>query len=352
MTSQINVGMDLGSYKTAVITSEGRRAVIPTIVGRPKDRVARRLLNVDTVFGDAVWENRHSLDVVRPLAHGNLKFQFPKGNGSQDSKVTALHRESLEQIVDHALGLVGVHSGVAAAAVIGVPACAGAESKELIVKIAERTCRSVMVVSEPFAVAYGIDLLTNAVIIDIGAGTTDICALTGVFPPPEHQLTLSIGGDSIDEAFFNQILSQHPTAVCSLEMLRDVKDRNGSIAVDLPQVELTVVIDGRPETLDVANQLRQSCQLLVEPILNGIKNCLSIWDSETQSRLLQNVILAGGGSRMVGLDSALERLLRKHYYGVARVSRVHDSMFAGATGALKLAAEMPAELWSSIRKAA
>lgn len=349
MASQISVGMDLGSCKTAVMTSEGRRAVIPTVIGRPKDAVSRRLLKADSLFGNSVIQNRHSLDVVRPLAHGNLKFAFSRAT-QQDSAVST-QKDSLEKIVAHAFSLVGVDRGTPAVAMIGVPALASIESKELIKQVAEQACRFAMVVSEPFAVAYGMDCLTDTLLIDIGAGTTDICALTGVFPPPEHQLTLSIGGDAVDEWLLKFVTTQHPSAICSPEMLRDVKERYGSITEDLSLADLTVVVGGKPEILNVAKQLRQACQMVVEPMFEGIKDCLAIWDSETQGRLLRNVILAGGGSRMGGLDAALERLLRD-YYGAARVSRVHDSMFAGAAGALKLAMEMPPECWTPSQKAA
>jgi len=47
-----------------------------------------------------------------------------------------------------------------------------------------------MVVSEPFAVAYGMNLLNNALVIDIGAGTTDFCIMHGTIPSEEDQKTI------------------------------------------------------------------------------------------------------------------------------------------------------------------
>lgn len=350
MHQSITIGMDLGSYKTAVMTSEGRRAVIPTIVGRPKDGISRKLLNADSVFGDAVMQHRHSLQIIRPLANGSLKCVVPSSDDTPEHSLIA-QRESLERIVEHAFTLVGVERGSAAAAIIGVPALASIESKELIIAVAEHVCRSVMVVSEPFAVAYGMDRLTDTLVIDIGAGTTDICAMTGVFPPPEHQHTLRIGGDAVDSELVKLVLTQHPSAICSPDILREAKERFGSITEDLTQADLTVVVNGKPEILNIAKQLRQACRMLVDPIFQGIKECLGIWDSETQDRLLRRVILAGGGSRIVGLDAVLERMLRE-FYGTACVSRVYDSMFAGAAGALKLAIEMPEKYWAMSKKAA
>ena len=348
MTFQIYVGMDLGSHKTAVMTSEGRRVFLPTVIGRPKDELSRRLMKLDAVFGNAAIEGHHSLDLIRPLSHGRLKFHAPGAGDPKGVPDEATQRESLRLIVQHALSLVGVTTDVNAAVVIGVPALACSESKELILEIAGRTCGCVMVVSEPFAVAYGMDQLSGAVVVDIGAGTTDICAMTGVYPRPEHQVTLSIGGDAIDDIFTNLVLSQHPNAIVNRNMLCNLKERFGSVAENPPQADLTAVVDGRPQKLNLTRQLQEACQSFVEPVFNGLKQCLSGWDSEMQGRLMRNVILAGGDSRMQGLDIALERLLREYYSDSARVNRIHDSMFAGAAGSLKLAMEFRADQWNTI----
>ena len=47
------VGMDLGTFKTAVATAHGVREVIPTAVGKPKDHVARTLLGRATQISTA-----------------------------------------------------------------------------------------------------------------------------------------------------------------------------------------------------------------------------------------------------------------------------------------------------------
>ena len=348
MTFQVYVGMDLGSHKTAVMTSEGRRVFLPTVIGRPRDDLSRRLMKADAVFGNAAIEGHNSLELIRPLAHGRLKFHAPGTSDPKGMKDEATQRESLRLIVQHALSLVGVTTDVNAAVVIGVPALACSESKELIVEIAGRICRSVMVVSEPFAVAYGLDQLSGAVVVDIGAGTTDICALCGIYPRPEHQVTLRLGGDAIDDTFTNLVVSQYPNAIVSQKILCDLKERFGSVAENPPQANLTVVVDGRPQVLNLTKQLQEACQSFVEPVFNGLKQCLSGWDNEMQSRLLRNVILAGGGSRMQGLDIALERLLCEYYSEHARVNRIHDSVFAGAAGALKLAMEARPEHWDAV----
>ena len=53
-------------------------------------------------------------------------------------------------------------------AVIGAPAQASINSKNAIINVARESVDSVMLCSEPFAVAYGQDMLEDVLVIDIG----------------------------------------------------------------------------------------------------------------------------------------------------------------------------------------
>ena len=51
------LGLDLGTFKTSVTSSNGKRFVIPSVVGWPKDRVARALLGRDLIFGEEALQH-------------------------------------------------------------------------------------------------------------------------------------------------------------------------------------------------------------------------------------------------------------------------------------------------------
>ena len=71
--------------------------------------------------------------------------------------------------------------------IVGVPARASNVSKDLMLKIFREFADFVQVISEPF-LAYGQGTLVNCLVIDIGAGTTDICALKGAMPGEKSQI--------------------------------------------------------------------------------------------------------------------------------------------------------------------
>jgi rod shape-determining protein MreB len=74
---------------------------------------------------------------------------------------------------------------------------------------------------------------------------------------------------------------------------------------------------------------------------------ISRFDPEFQQRMLDNIVLGGGGSQLKGLDRVIEDGLKE--YGGAKVKRVYDAVFAGAVGALKLAMSMPVEYFHKLK---
>jgi len=210
------------------------------------------------------------------------------------------------------------------------------------------TFESVMIVSEPFAVAYGMNTLEDALIVDIGAGTTDLCRMHGAIPTEEDQLTTGKAGDFIDGLATDLIKKAHPEAQFTINMVREAKERlsfvndvNDKAIVTWPNAE------GKPTKYDITGELKEACRSVVPGIVQGLRKLVSSFDAEFQRRMLQNVILAGGGSQMRGLDRLIEEDLQQ--YGGGKVTKVHEPVFAGANGALKLASDMPEDYWSEVK---
>src|SRR5713226_9477144 len=188
----LHVGIDLGTSRSAISASNGERFVVDSFVGWPADMVARKILKRTVLIGHDAVTNRTMLDLHRPLERGLLK------EGSEKDV------EAVRELLKHLLGLVGakrngrVDSGNVRA-VVGVPAAALRTNKQYLRNSMKGIVDSLMIVSEPFAVAYGLNALLHTMIIDIGAGTTDFCVMKGRYPTDEDQRTLMNAGDAVDE---------------------------------------------------------------------------------------------------------------------------------------------------------
>lgn len=332
------IGMDLGTFKTSVASSTGVRDVIPTAVGWPRDDVARMMLGRDLVFGKDLVEHRLALTVVRPFEKGILKYTSPTEAGVSAEQL-AWHKEAARLVVEYAVALTRPPKGALVYGVIGAPSRATLINKKVLLEAAQGAFDGVMIVSEPFSIAYGMNRLSDTLVVDIGAGTIDICPVYGTFPREEDQVTVPAGGDVIDETFHRLLKDQYPQAQVSLNMAREIKERYGFVHDVNEAASVVLPVDGRPQTFDVTQSLKAACGALVPDILAGLREVIGRFDPEFQQRMLQNIVLGGGGSQLKGLDRVIEEGLKE--YGSVRVKRVYDAVFAGAVGALKLAMGMP-----------
>lgn len=346
-TGVLYVGMDLGCYKTSVAATNGTREIVHSIVGWPKDPVSRKMLGRDIVFGNEAWRHRLALNTVRPFERGALKFLDDDAAGIPKEKL-GRYQEAARELVKYVVSLCRPPKGTLVYGVIGSPARASILNKQALMDACKGAFESVMIVSEPFAVAYGMNALEDTLVVDIGAGTTDLCRMHGAIPGDEDQVTIPRAGDYIDDCAFKLIRERHPAAQFTINMVREAKERlsfvndvNDKAVVTWPDQE------GRPTAFDITAELKEACRKIVPDIVEGLRRLVSSFDAEFQRRMLQNVLLAGGGSQLRGLDRLIEDDLRQ--YGGGKVTKVHEPDFAGANGALKLAADMPEEYWKEVK---
>jgi rod shape-determining protein MreB len=332
------LGIDLGTSRTSVTGSNGVRETVASYVGYPKDHVARKLLQKDVLFGDEAAEKRLSLNFYRPLAHGVIK----------DDDQAEANLKAAQDLLAEAIRLAQPRKDELVYAVIGAPAQAQINNKEAIIQAARESVDSVMLCSEPFAVAYGLDMLDDVLVIDIGAGTVDLCRMHGTMPEDTDQITLNTAGDHVDEELSKLLKESFPDAAFSVQMIRQIKERHSSVADQMEQVNATLPVKGKPTEFDITEQMRMACRSIVPPIVEGLGELIATFDPEFQERLKDRVLLAGGGSQIKGLDTAIEREMHEHL-GSGKVIRIEEPMYGGANGALKIAHDMPAEYWEKLK---
>ncbi len=342
----VYVGMDLGTFKTSVASSTGLRDELLSAVGWPRDHFARTLLGRDVVFGKDLIEHRLALDVVRPFEKGVLKYNNIKECGVRPQDVKK-HQEAARLLVNHAVALTRPAKGVPVYGVIGAPSRATVANKQIILEAAKGAFDAVMIVPEPFTIAYSMNRLSDTLVVDIGAGTIDLCPIYGSFPSEEEQVTVPVGGDFIDENFTERLRQAYPDAQFSRNMVREIKEKYGFVHDVNEKIMVSLPVNGKPTKFDVTVPLRDACRTIIEPIVKGLRELIGRFDPEFQHRMLQNIVLGGGGSQLRGLDRVIEEAMTA--YGGAKVRRVGDAIFAGAVGALKLAMGMPDESWKRLQ---
>jgi rod shape-determining protein MreB and related proteins len=342
----VYIGMDLGTFKTSVVSSNGNREVVFSAVGWPKDHVAQAVLGREVVFGNDVFEKRLALNVCRPFQKGALKYMDSEEAGvSKEDE--AQHYEAARLLVRHAVEMTRPRPGTPIYGVIGAPSRATIYNKQFLLDVAGEVFDAVTIAPEPFTVAYGMNCLSDTLVIDIGAGTIDLCPLCSTFPREEDQVTLPVGGDLIDEQFLNHVREAFPEAELSLNMAREIKEKYGFVNDIDEKAIVTLDADARPTRFDVTEPLKEACLTIVDPIVAGLRDVIRKFDTEFRRAMLNNIVLGGGGSQLHGLDRLIEDALVP--YGGGKVRKVGDSVFAGASGALKLAMNLPAEQWHQFR---
>lgn len=335
--SVLNLGVDLGTSRSSVSASNGVRQAVESYVGWPLDMVARKVLRRDVLVGREALDNRLMLDLHRPLERGLIK------EGS-DKDIQAV-RELLKHLVS--LALAGADRDIMTVqAVVGVPAEALRVNKQQLRSALKGIVDSLMIVSEPFAVAYALESLVNSLIIDIGAGTADFCVMHGRYPLEEDQRTLPIAGDHVDEQLHRLITSKYPDAKISLHMAREWKEKHSFMGEPTEKVWVVAPVQGRPTEFDATEPMRAACESLLPSVKETMLDLISRVQPEYQDRVRNNVILSGGSGLIRGFGMALQQALED--VGGGRVRVVADPLHVGADGGLALAMDAPPSEWDKL----
>ena len=333
-SSHMLVGIDLGTCRTVIMSDRGKKSLIRSVVGYPKDIISQRVVGEAPLFGEDALSKRNFLDLCSPLADGVIR------EASERDYLAAT------QLLEHVVELARQGGDQEVSGIIGVPARASMMNKELLLGIAKKIMTTALVVSEPFMVAYALNKLSDCIVVDIGGGTIDICGMKGELPTAEDQVTIFKAGDYIDERLAAAITRRYPMAQVTKSVACKVKEAHAFVGEPVSPVRVILRAEGKPVEFDVTRELRMVCESIVPDIIEQLEMLIQRFDPEVQEQTLQNIILAGGGSRIRGLDTMISGHLRE--YGRVKVTCVDDADYIGASGALKLAKDVPTAQWRHI----
>lgn len=345
----VRVGIDLGTNTSVIQASQDGKAIdlkvdlVKSVVGFPKAGIIPGILPADTsvLFGDEAINYRLHLDLKWPLHEGFV----------EDLDVCKIFTRHLRSFVDpdgnHKLW-----------GVVGSPANASPQRQRDIRATMVGVLDRMLIVPEPFLAAMGLrddpafrrasgesDPTKHSLIVDVGAGTTDLCLVRGYFPTADDQISFPKAGNFVDDMLYQGICRRYPDLKLTRVSITQLKEKHSFVKGFPRDSKVKVYVDGRPQVLDFGEILQEACDSLTPFILKGVKELLSRCDSDSIVEVMQNIIITGGGSEIHGLCEKIETELKNEGYDCARAVRPSDYKRLVARGAVKVADNVRDEQW-------
>jgi rod shape-determining protein MreB len=199
--------------------------------------------------------------------------------------------------------------------VIGVPAASTQVERRAVKDSANRMrVKDVCLVDEPMAAAIGAGLpvteATGNMIIDIGAGTTDIAvvSLAGVV----YAQSLRLAGCEMDDAIVLHLKKQHNLLI-GQPTAEQIKFEIGSAAPLEKPLKMTVkgrhLAEGVPRTVTVTDsEIRSALSESVRAIVKAVREALECVPPELCGDIYERgVVLTGGVAYLRKLDEHLRK---------------------------------------------
>ena len=292
-----DLGIDLGTANV-LIYADGQGVVIrePSVVA--VDKNSGKILQVGAGARNMLGRTPGNVVAMHPLKDGIIS----------DHELTVKMLQSLF----HSINKSSIFSPKPRV-VISVPSgITEVDERTIINAAAEAGARRVYLIEEPLAAALGAGLDLNSptghMVVDIGAGTTDIAVLSmnGV----ATSSSLKVAGNAFDEAIARYVRRKHGVII-GQTTAEDVKIQIGSV---YPRNEdPTMVVKGRDAKNGVPRELILSASEVSEVLMrmgrqiaDEVLSVLEDTSPELVGDIAQTgITLTGGGAQIYGMDLLL-----------------------------------------------
>ena len=190
------------------------------------------------------------------------------------------------------------------------------EERSVINAALEAGARRVYLIEEPLAAALGAGLDISGpkghLVVDIGAGTTDIAVLSmnGV----ANSSSIKTAGDHFDEVIARYIRREYQVVI-GQTVAEDIKIQIGSVVPRQEELSMTVkgrdAKSGRPREIRITST--EICGVLYRPamrIADEVESVLEDTSAELVGDLYETgLVLTGGSSQLWGIDLLLQKRL-------------------------------------------
>jgi rod shape-determining protein MreB and related proteins len=295
-----DLAIDLGTANT-VVAVRGQGIVLdePSVVAIRKGSRPTQVVAVGREAKEMLGRTPNSIAAIRPMREGVIS----------DVDIT---EEMIRRFIKKAVGRAPLRSRL----LISVPAgITQVENKAVRDAALKAGVKEVHLIEQPMAAAIGAGLPVNeprgSMIIDIGGGTTDVAVISLGAMATEH--TLRVAGDAMDQAI-QQYIREHHSIMIGPRTAERIKMKIGSAHPLQQELEIDVrgrhTIAGVPRSVTVTSaEVREAISDCVESIDQAVRKVLEETDPELAADLIEHgILLAGGGSQLLGLDDHLHEV--------------------------------------------
>lgn len=318
----INIGIDLGT-STVTAFAQGRGIVVCEATAISYDSFTDEIVAIGNSAMDMIEKAPDSIVPVKPIRSGVIS----------DFSATV---EILTAVMEKACKNQIFRPNV----IVNAPSCATKPDRKAII---EACCAGgagkVSVISEPVLSALGIGLSIEhphgVMVIDLGAGTTDIAVIT--MGTVAYATSLKTAGDDMDESICQYVRREKDIDI-GLLSAKKIKHTVGCAFRRSEEIEMSVTgkdhVSGMPKVFSISsNEVYEALRDHIKAILDGIQSVLEQTPPELYSDICnEGIILTGGLSKLPGLDKVLSKNLG---INVTKAADPEHSAAKGAGFALK-----------------
>jgi len=292
-----DIGIDLGTSNTLIyVKDEGILLNEPSVIAI--DAETKEVLAVGQEANKMLGRTPNSVRAIKPLKEGVIA-DFDYTNKMLEEFIKKIKkRSSLKK----------------SKVLICCPANITQVEKNAIYELAENMgTKKIYIEDEPKVAALGvgleIDKASGCMIVDIGAGTTDIAILS--LNSIVSSNSVKIAGNTFDKAIIDYIRFKYDLIIGE-KTAEEIKIKLGAIKdIDTDnsmEIKGRSVTDGMPKTITITEEeTKEALISQINQIKNEIKKVLESTPPELSSDIVdKGIVLTGGGSLIKGIAEYIE----------------------------------------------
>lgn len=312
-----NIGIDLGTEKITAFV-EGRGIVFSEDNALAYDIYNDETYAIGNAAGEMAEKTPDALTVKRPVIGGVI---------SDFSVMT--------EILSHYIGKLCEGKVFRPNVIVSAPSCiTNLERKTVIEAACAAGAGKVSIIDEPIVSALGaglsIDYPHGTMVIDLGAGTTDIAIIT--MGTVAYAASVKTAGNTMDEAI-QQYIKKEKSINIGLATAKRLKHTVGCAYKRSEEIEIEATgknyVTGMPELFNVSStEIYEALKDQINIIFDAIVGVMEQSPPELYSDIChEGILLTGGVAKLPGLDKELSSRL-----GI-KVRRAADPEHCAAKGA-------------------